>query len=99
MGKNTEEKSDGIHRSQEYKKSNGKHTEKDTKHKKQHSDYSKLESGGNARISPEDLGDLVAEADTDTLESYGGVKVCYNTQAHFVFVSSFFYTFTLKASS
>jgi hypothetical protein len=74
MGADSITKSEGKHLSTDKK---GKHVEKDDhKHTKQHSDYSKLESGERPRISPEDLGDLVAEADTDTLERYGGVKVC-----------------------
>lgn len=51
-----------------------KHAEKDVKHKKQHNNYSKLEGGEKPRISPEELGDLVAEADTDALKQYDGVK-------------------------
>jgi hypothetical protein len=71
MGGDNTIKSDKKHVSSEIK---DKHV--DHKHKKQHTDYSKLESGEAPRISPEDLGDLVAEADTDALEKYGGVKVC-----------------------
>lgn len=62
------------------------------KHKKQHSDYSKLEGGENARISPEELGDLVAEGDTEALEKYGGVKVWNEL---FVSSSSFLQFFIL----
>lgn len=53
------------------------------KDNKQKHDYSKLEGGERARISPEDLGELIAEADTEKLEQYGGVKVCL----HFTFTT------------
>jgi hypothetical protein len=84
MGGDSSSKSPQKHLSTEKKH---KHEEKDPQHKRdsnheqqrQHTDYSKLEGGENPRISPDDLSELVAEADIDKLEQYGGVEVTHST--------------------
>ena len=68
----------------------------DKKNKKQHTDYSKLESGERPRVSPDDLGNLVAEADTDALERYGGVKVCTPIPHHIVLFFGSIYLATIS---
>ena len=71
----------------------------DKKNKKQHTDYSKLESGERPRVSPDDLGNLVAEADTDALERYGGVKVCTPIPHHIVLFFGSIYLATISPPS
>jgi hypothetical protein len=70
----------------------GKDNKKQTpKRQSKSHDYSKLEGGENARISPEDLGELIAEADLDKLEQYGGVKVCSSYLPPTLFVIDYNY--------
>lgn len=75
MGKESSSKSEDRQVSHEKKHKDT--DEKPKKHEKQHTNYSKLEGGENARISAEDLGELVSERDTDAIEKYGGVKVLH----------------------
>lgn len=77
MGGDNSNKTDERPVSTEKKSRGDTKSTDDNKHiQKQNHDYSKLESGERVRISPEDLGELIAEADTEKLEQYGGVKVC-----------------------
>jgi hypothetical protein len=54
---------------------------------KQHADYSRLEGGERARISADDLSELISENDIEALKKYGGVKVL-SFEFHFFIYSN-----------